>query len=186
MNTEAPSEVTELGSDTLVTPEQPAKAPTEERPAAEPNATTLVGIVTDVMPVQDEKAPLATVVMVIEMTMAPLQHAFDGWVPFTQPVVAVSASVGFADGFAVGFEVGLEVGLAVGLEDGRDVGICVDWAEVGRALGFTDGFAVGFAVGVAVGFADGFAVGFAVGLALGSAEGFAVGSADGAIIEILE
>jgi hypothetical protein len=47
----------------------------------------LVGIVTDVMPGQLENAAFNTLATVVEMTMSPLQHALDGYVLFTQPVV---------------------------------------------------------------------------------------------------
>ena len=59
-----------------------------------------MGIVTDVRPVQRENAPFATLVMVVEMTMSPLQHAPFWEVLSTQPVVF--RTVGAAVGAAVG------------------------------------------------------------------------------------
>ena len=47
-----PNETRELGNDTLVRPEQLKNAPVVAVAAESPTATTLVGIVTDVMPGQ--------------------------------------------------------------------------------------------------------------------------------------
>ena len=67
-------------------PVQPANAPVDNDTAAEsPTSNTLVGIVTDVMPGQIENAAFDTLVMVVEMTMSPLQHALDGVSLFSQP-----------------------------------------------------------------------------------------------------
>ena len=65
--------------------------------------------------------------------MDPEQHAADGYVLFTQPVI-VGAADGAADGAAV---VGVAVGTRVGTADGCAVGVAL-------------GMAVGVAVGIAV------------------------------------
>ena len=147
-----PSEVSESGNDTLVRPLHSANAPVDNDVAAEsPTATTLVGIVTDVMPKQLENAAFNTLVMVVEMTMSPLQHALDGLVLLTQPVVAPT------DGDA----------------EGLAEGVIVVGTAVGRALGRIVGVAVSTVLGVAVGAADGTALCVAV---VGTTEGRAVGS----------
>ena len=79
--------------------------------------------------------------MLVEMTMAPLQHAFEGLVLLTQPVAAVGDAVGTADGSALGAAVaGVAVGAAVvGIAVGFAVGCGVGDVEVGT----NDGCALG-------------------------------------------
>jgi hypothetical protein len=77
----------------LVKPVQLTNTPVVDVAAESPTATTLVGIVTDVMPGQLENAEFATEVTLVEMTMSPLQHALDGYVLFTQPVVTTSSAI---------------------------------------------------------------------------------------------
>ena len=56
-----------------------------------------MGIVTDVMPVQPEKAKLSIDVMVVEMTIAPLEHAPPWEFLSTQSTVASSDNLLLAD-----------------------------------------------------------------------------------------
>jgi D-aminopeptidase len=65
----------------------------QELKAELPVTFKVVGIVTVVMALQPANAEFATLVMSVEMTMSPLQHALDGVALFTQPVAVVTAMV---------------------------------------------------------------------------------------------
>ena len=106
-NVPTPVEDRDVGSSTLV-----RKAHWEK--AEPPISLTPVGIDTDTIE-QPEKALSPIDEMVVEMTMAPLQHASDGVFLFTQPMIGTY--VGDADGSYVGI-VGAADGSAVGLADG--------------------------------------------------------------------
>ncbi len=83
-------------------------------------AVTVVDMVTDINPLQYANAPRMSVTLELISTF-PLQHALDGFVPLTQPVVNI---VGNAVGLAVGTAVGVTMGESVGFPgsgEGRKV-----------------------------------------------------------------
>ena len=114
----------DVGSSTLV-----RKAHWEK--AEPPISLTPVGIDTDAIE-QPEKALSPIDEMVVEMTMAPLQHAADGVFLFTQPMVGtyVGDAVGSAVGLAVDTVLGAAVGGTTGAGDGSNGRIarrhCID------------------------------------------------------------